>query len=209
MKGKNPYPARRVLPPLLSYLFLLLVGCLDYLTGHEMHLGTLYLLVVATASWNLRPRQLVFHALATAVLWSGAEYLSGVHYTKQWLVYWNTFNHLGVVTITATMVSKAKITLDRQQRLIRDLGQSLLKVSQFKELVPVCRLCHSLHLDDHYHLRLDELVQEGTDMESIGTVCPECLAARTARVASIPVESYFTPPAPGSPVDGPPGPPSR
>ena len=117
-------------------------------------------------------------------------------------MYWNACNHLGVVTITATMVSKARITLDRQQRLIRDLGQTLLKVSQFKELVPVCRLCHALHVDEHYHLRLDELVQEGADMDSIGTVCPGCLAARAARVASIPVESYFTPPAPGASADG-------
>ena len=67
MKDESSYPVRRVLPLVLSYFFLLLVGCFDYVTGHEMHVGTLYLLVVATASWNLRPRQLVFHALATAV----------------------------------------------------------------------------------------------------------------------------------------------
>ena len=105
-------------------------------------------------------------------------------------------NHLGVVTITASMVSKAKTTLDRQQRLIRDLGQTLLKISQFKELVPVCRVCHELHLDDGYRARLEELLDEGVDMESIGDICPDCLAARAAHVAAIPVETYLNSPPP-------------
>ncbi len=198
-----------MLPIVTSYVLLLLVGCLDYATGHEMHLGTLYLLVVATASWNLRPGQLVFHALATSLLWSGAEYLSGIHFSRTWLACWNAFNHLGVVTITATMVSKARATLDRQQRLIRDLGQTLLKASQLKELIPVCRLCHEPQLDDHYRARLDELAQEGTDMESIGGVCPGCLADRAAHVARIPVRAYFTPELPDPPPDGSPGEPDR
>ena len=189
--GRPPYAARPVPPAILCFLLPPLVGCCDYASGHEMHLGTLYLLTAAIASWNLRPRPLVCHALFTVALWSGAEYLSGIHFSRTWLACWNALNHLGVVTITATMVSKTRTTLDRQQRLIRDLGQTLLKISQFKELVPVCRLCHALHVDADYRARLDELVQEGADMESIGNVCPDCLAERTARVTRIPVGSYF------------------
>ena len=191
IEGEISYPLRRLLPLVSSYFLLLLVGSLDYATGHEMRLGTFYLLVVAIASWNLRPHQVILHAIVTSGLWSGAEYLSGLHFSRMWLVYWNAFNHLGVVTITATLVFKAKVTLDRQQRLIRDLGQTLLKISQFKELVPVCRLCHQLHVDEDYRARLDELVQEGAEMESIGNVCPDCMARRAERVAHIPVGPYF------------------
>ena len=57
MEGETLHPARRLLPFVSSYLLLVLVGCLDYTTGHEMHFGTLYLLAVAIASWNLRLRR--------------------------------------------------------------------------------------------------------------------------------------------------------
>ncbi len=191
IKGTILHTARRVLPLVSSYFFLLLVCSLDYITGNEMRLGTFYLLVVAVASWNLPSRQLIIFALATALLWSETNYLTGIRYSKTWLVYWNACDHLGVVTIIAAMASKTKATVDRQHRLIRDLGQSLLKVSQFKELVPVCRLCHALHLDDSYRVLLEELVQEGADMDSVGNVCPACLAGRAVRVASIPVEAHF------------------
>ena len=176
----------------LSCFLLLLVACLDGANGPEMGLSTLYLLVVAAASWNLRPSWLVFYAIATVLLWQVAEQLSGVHYSSASLMWWNTMNHLGVVTITACLVSKARITLDHQQRLIRELGKTLVMVNQLKELVPVCRICHKVHPDDDYQTRLSGMTEEGMDPESLGTVCQKCLEERAARVAGIQVEKYFS-----------------
>ncbi len=116
-----------------------------------------------------------------------------MHNTARWLICWNVINRAGVVGITASMVFKAKATVQHQQHLIRELGQTLLKVSRFKELVPVCRLCHELHLDDEYRAKFKEIVAEGADASTIGVVCPDCRAALTRRVENIPVASYFSP----------------
>ena len=175
----------------LNYLLLFLVGYLDYITGREVHIGSIYLLVVATASWNLRPVGLVVYAIATVVVWNITDSYLSVHDTARWLVCWNILNRAGVVGITASMVFKAKATARHQQRLIRELGQTLLKVSRFKELVPVCRLCHEIHLDEEYHAKFKEIVAEGADASTIGDVCPGCRAALTRRVENIPVEAYF------------------
>ena len=176
----------------LNYVLLILVGYLDYITGRDIHLGSIYLLVVATASWNLRPVGLVVYAVATVAVWNTTDSFLNLHATANWLICWNIINRAGVVGITASMVYKARTTVQHQQRLIRELGQTLLKVSRFKELVPVCRLCHEIHLDDEYRAKFQEIVAEGADASTIGDVCPTCRSALNRRVENIPVEAYFS-----------------
>ena len=178
---------------IINYFLLALVAALDYATGAEVHLGCLYLLVVAVACWNLKPAAVVLYTAATVVVWTVAEWFSGVHYSNAWLSYWNVCNHIGVVAITAGMVTKAKLTLDERQRLIRELGQTLLKNRQFKELVPICRICHELRLDAEYKAALWEILKEGEAEKYIGGVCVSCLEARKERVKKISVEGYFRP----------------
>ena len=178
---------------LFHYLLLLLISRIDYITGAEVKLGSFYLLIVALASWNLRPRALIVFAISTVAMWSTAEWFNGVHFTSWMLYSWNICNRAGVVAITASMVFKAKITLTHQQRLIRELRQTLLKISQFKELVPVCRICHHYHFDPDYQKKLEEITRDDLDKETIGGICPECLAAREARLESIPVTAFPQP----------------
>ncbi len=175
----------------LNFFLLFLVGALDLVTGNEVHLGTFYLLVVAIASWNLPRWALFLHAAATVTVWSAMERLTGVHYSIEWHFYWNIGNHVGVVMIIAGTIFNVKTVLDRQQRLILELGQSLLNTSRFKELVPVCRLCHEVHIGDEYKTTVDEVMQEGIELETIGNVCPGCLSARMAHVDRVSVASYF------------------
>ena len=176
---------------LFHYLLLLLVVRVDCATGAEVKLGSVYLLIIAMASWNLRPHALILFVIATVAMWSGAEWMNGIHYRTPWLYTWNITNRLGVVAITASMVFKAKVTLKHQQHLIRELRQTLLKISQFKELVPICRICHRSHLNPEYQTKLDEILRDEAERETVGGVCPDCMAERAARVDHIPVESYF------------------
>ena len=175
---------------LFHYLLLFLIVQIDYVTGAEVKLGSIYLLIIALASWNLRPRALILFAVSTVALWSTAEWLNGVHFSSRMLYTWNIFNRAGVVAITASMVFKAKITLTHQQRLIRELRQTLLKISQFKELVPICRICHHYHYDPDYRNKLDEIIRDEVDKETIGGICADCLVERAARVERIQVTGY-------------------
>lgn len=183
---------------IFHYLLLFLVARVDYSTGAQVKLGSIYLLIIAMASWNLGPRALILFVAASVMLWSRVEWLNGVRYATPLLQCWNITNRLGVVAITASMVFKAKVTLKHQQHLIRELRQTLLKISQFKELVPVCRICHQSHLDPEYQTKLDEILRDDAERETIGGICPGCMAERAARVDHIPVESYLPAPAPAS-----------
>ena len=164
---------------------------MDWVTGREVHIGSLYLLVAAIASWNLPPGGIVAFTLVTTLAWSSTEWLTGLRYSSRWISYWNMFNHLGALAIAASVVFRAKSTLHRQQKLIGELRQTLLEISRFKELVPVCRLCRELHLDPEYKARLDEALRDSDERDSIGDICPDCLREREERIARIPVDTYF------------------
>ena len=184
-----------VLRRISIYFLLALVGSIDYLTGAEFHLGCLYLVVAALASWFLTPWAAALFTVVTAMAWATSEWLSGVHYSRNWLYVWNDCNDIGVVAITALMVSKAKHTLDQRQRLIQELGQTLLRNGRFKELLPVCRLCHEVHVDEEYRARLATFMREDA-AEDVGNICSECLETARARVSGVVVDEYFQPGAP-------------
>ena len=177
----------------VSYLVLLLVGYVDYVTGYEVRFGSIYLLIVALAAWHLRALPLGIYSLVTVGVWTVANRLSGLHYSRAWIVYWNMGNLLGSIAITAICVSLIRTTLDEQHRLIRELRQLSLDARQLRGLMPVCRICDQLRTDSGYATEVAEYLRENTAADKIGGVCPECLQKRAERLASIPIEGYLQP----------------
>lgn len=176
---------------LLNLLLLLTVALLDYVTGSEVQFGSFYLLTVAIAAWSLRPRALALYALTVVTVWIFAGSLMGTHFSQPWKLYWNIVNRLGTVVIVATAVSMVRATLDRQRRLIRELGQASLSVSELRELIPLCRLCHKGQVGPDYEPQLQRFLREDPDADSVGGVCPDCRRARAGRIANIPLGPYF------------------
>ena len=172
---------------ILSYVLLLSLGYIDYITGYEVRLGSIYLLIVALAAWNFRPLTLAIYSLALVAVWTTANRLSGLHYSRPWLVYWNMGNLLGSVGITAISVFVIKTTLDEQHRLIRELRRISLDTRQLRSLIPVCRLCGDQRSDPEYRETLKEYLQENADSDAVGGICTACLQARADRIARISV----------------------
>ncbi len=173
------------------YVLLLTVGYTDYLIGYEMRFVSIYLLIVAVAAWNLRRGALAIYALITVTVWILANWYSGLHYTRTWLVYWNMGNKLASVAISAVTVSMIKATLDEQRRLIRELRILTLDTRQLRELIPVCRICAQPRMEAEYVATLNEYLRETHDAQGVGGVCSSCLHERIQRVANIQAQSYF------------------
>lgn len=171
------------------YLLLLLVGYVDYLTGVEVQTGTLYLLVVASAAWNLKPRALIIHSIMTCVVWMA---LAGT-FSQRWMFYWNTCNRLGTTALVAIVFCIIKATLDKQRQLIRELRHASLSAARLKELLPVCRICHTIQMGSEGESKLREFLQETTEIDSLGGICQSCLQRRGKRISEISIDRYFSP----------------
>lgn len=182
----------------LNLLLLLGVSLADYATGTEVQFGSFYLLAVALAAWNLRPRLVGVHAVLTVAVWMVVGSLAGLHFSRPWIWYWNTANRLGTIAIVATAVSIIKATLDRQRVLIRELGRTSLDASQLRELIPVCRVCHLLQVGPEYGEKVRHFLEEDPEADSVGGICPGCQRARREWIARIPVERYFQAGTPGA-----------
>lgn len=154
-------------------------------------MGSLYLLVVALASWTLGLKVLVPFVVVTTLVWTGMEWLLSPHSARGWLVAWNVCNRLLALTLIGGAIHRIKTTLEQRRLLINELRDTLLEFSRLKEILPSCRFCRRVHLEAEYAAKLNKLLGELSDAAAIGDLCPDCLEERRQQVAEVPVSSYF------------------
>jgi hypothetical protein len=175
----------------ISYLLLLLIGFIDWYNGPEVRFGSLYLFLIVYVGWKLRSRPLYLFAVLTTGVWIVAELFMGLEYSKPWFFYWNMINKAGSVAIAVGILQKVKSVLHLQWSLICELRQTSLRVTQFEEIMPICRVCHEISCDADYKATLEKFLQEENTAASLGGICLHCIQKRHRRLAAIPLESYF------------------
>ena len=65
---------------LVSWLLLMLVGSIDYLSGIEISCSIFYLLPISLATWYAGRREGAVLAVACATTWGAVEYWGGAHF---------------------------------------------------------------------------------------------------------------------------------
>jgi hypothetical protein len=176
---------------------LVLDASLDYVTGADIKLGSFYLATAALAGWGLSTLPLCGFALAVFLTWTGVEHALHVHQRSDLIAVWNAIDRLAMVAITALVACKAKTVLKHYQSLVRELRVKLLGAHRLGELVPICKICRGPHFEQDYQAKFDELLGESYGFGIGGGVCRSCLEARSARIAAIPIGTYFPPDASG------------
>ncbi len=123
-------PAYRV--GLLCALFLLVIGGIDHLTGHEIALALFYLIPVGIAAWYLSRRVAFLLALAAALTWLWVDHTSGQSYSHPAIAYWNALVRLSFFVLTVYLMSTVRQLLETQTALAQiDTLTGLLNVRSF------------------------------------------------------------------------------
>jgi signal transduction histidine kinase len=68
---------------------LVVVGCADFLTGHEILLSTFYLVPVAMAAWLVGPRFALAISLVSVGAWLAGDLAAGAVYPHAFVTAWN------------------------------------------------------------------------------------------------------------------------
>jgi diguanylate cyclase (GGDEF)-like protein len=85
-------------------IFLCLVGALDYFTGTEISFSLFYVFPIALISWASNWKLGAVSSLIGAVLWLGAEFFAGEHYSHPAILYWNTTVRLGIFLLIPYLI---------------------------------------------------------------------------------------------------------
>ncbi len=117
---------------ILSLIFILILGIVDYLTGPEISFSIFYLLPISLAAWFIGKREGIAMSAAGAASWLIADLLAGQLYSHPAIPYWNAAVRLGFFVIVTHTVSGLKSSRERQEELsqfiVHDLRSPLSNV---------------------------------------------------------------------------------
>jgi diguanylate cyclase (GGDEF)-like protein len=103
----------------IAFVILAGVGVLNYLAGPDLSAWIFYLIPIFLVTWCIGRWTGILMSIFSALIWSIAEYASGVTYLDDAIPYWNCIARLGYFLILAFVLSALKNALEKEKELSR------------------------------------------------------------------------------------------
>ena len=157
-----------------SLVVTLLVAWMDYATGLELKVTSLYILPVLLAAWYTDKKWALFLALVNAIAWSLVDALAGPIYSHPLFQVWQFINHALVYLAVALAVGGLRRAVLREKYINAELNQALTEVGELKGLLPVCAWCHKIRDDKGYWGQLETYIEARSRASFTHGICPDC-----------------------------------
>jgi diguanylate cyclase (GGDEF)-like protein len=96
---------------------IVLIGFLDYITGHELGFSIFYLFPILIAAWCVGKRTGILLSFIAAVVWLIADMQITTPYSHSLIPYWNAFIRLSFFAISSFMLSTLRTVLENEKKL--------------------------------------------------------------------------------------------
>jgi hypothetical protein len=97
----------------------LIIGLVDYVTGHEVSLAVFYLGPISVAAWYADRRAGVGIALLSCIFWYVGEEIGGAVYSHPLIPVWNALVRLSSYLIIAFLIEALRSRLELESTLSR------------------------------------------------------------------------------------------
>jgi hypothetical protein len=155
---------------------LLVVGCLDYLTGPEVSFFVFYFLPLAFVGWYTNRKVALLLSCAAAAIWFVVDHFLDERLYSIWMIqYWNTLVRLMAFVLIAMAFWYMQAQLERAHALNRDLSAALATVKKLSGLLPICASCKRIRNDQGYWEQIEAYIREHSEAEFTHGICPACV----------------------------------
>ncbi|GAA5128549.1 PAS domain S-box protein [Luteolibacter yonseiensis] len=125
-------PLHSLVPPSSAgVIWVLCCGLVDWLTGSELALSAFYLPGIILTAWYGGRKASLSLAFLAAGIWLAAELLGPKHYSRPFIVYWNSAIRLSIFCLTALLTSEVRIrrlteaALQNQKEILTSILDSM------------------------------------------------------------------------------------
>lgn len=118
-KAWNSYIHKPVLVSVTGFIFLLVLGGIDFLTGRQVSLSYLYLIPVMVITWACGLAWGVLAAVLSVLLWQLADLLSGVVYPSIWVPVWNSLSRFAFIVVLIYILDRFHQSLQMERNFAR------------------------------------------------------------------------------------------
>ena len=158
----------------LSFVTVLLVGLLDWLTGNELAFFVLYFLPVSVGAWFLGILGAVGLASFSAVVWFVADFLNAHTYSSGGVFVWNTLIRFMSFLAIGGAIAKVRDLLDREREVSEALRKSISEIKVLQAFLPICAQCKKIRDHQGFWQHLEVYIGQHSNTQFTHSYCPEC-----------------------------------
>jgi len=129
-------PENPLLVNTISFITLVIIGWLDYITGYEFGFFIFYFIPVSISAWLCGKKSGLTMAFASALCWYLSDKYTHHPYSQAFFIYWEMFMRLISFLTTALTVSRIRQMLLNEERLIAELRAALQENRELKARIP-------------------------------------------------------------------------
>lgn len=161
----------------LIFLLSMMVGVLDWQTGHELSLFVFYFIPVGLAGWHLGILAVLIESVICGGLWFLSDSLAGHLYSAHFYSVWNTMIRLAAFVAIGWAIARIHGILNSEQEKSEALGRSLAEIKILEGLLPICAQCKKIRdKEGHWH-QLERYITGHTNVEFTHGLCQDCAVA--------------------------------
>jgi hypothetical protein len=151
-----------------------LLGLIDWKTGYELNFFVFYFIPVSIAAWLFGLGGGVVLSVLSALMWFGADALSGHVYTSSVYAVWNTIIRFVSFLAIGAAVAKMQHALVNERRTASSLRQALSEVKVLESFIPICAQCKKIRNQKGEWEQLESYIGQRTHTQFSHGYCPDC-----------------------------------
>jgi hypothetical protein len=170
---------------LVAFVGVILLGITDWLTGYELNFFVFYFIPVSLAAWFIGIGASMCLAVLSAMVWFGADMLSGTPHSSHFYAVWNTMVRLVSFLAIGGSLSKTRQLLDRERMLVEDLQRSLAEVKVLEAFLSICCQCKKIRDEEGCWQQLEAYISKHSNTQFSHGYCPECAKKASAEAGLV------------------------
>jgi hypothetical protein len=152
----------------------LVLGLVDWLTGYELNFYLFYFLPISVGAWVLGLGASVSLAVLSAMVWFGADVLSGHVASSHVYAVWNTTIRLVSFLAIGWAVFRMRQALDREHSTSENLRQAISEIKVLEAFLPICAHCKKIRNQQGVWQPLEVYIGQHSNTKFSHSYCPEC-----------------------------------
>jgi hypothetical protein len=160
------------------------LGAIDLVTGYELNFFVFYFIPISVAAWYFGFNASIAIAVFCAIIWSGADLLSGHLYVSDAYAVWNTMVRLISFLAIGFSVARIRQVLLSEQETLKNLQRALSEVKVLETFLPICAKCKKIRNNEGVWQHLEVYIGQHSNTQFSHGYCPEC-AKRTLEEAGL------------------------
>jgi K+-sensing histidine kinase KdpD len=159
---------------LLSFAVVVILGVIDWITGYELNFFVFYFLPVSVAAWFSGLTGAVALATISAMVWFGADHLTGHTHLSSAYAVWNTMIRLISFLAIGWSVARLRRLIERERETTEILRRSLSEIKVLETFLPICAQCKKIRDENGVWHQLEAYISDHSNTKFSHSYCPEC-----------------------------------